>query len=217
MTRGQVTATDVAALLRARNPLLWVITREEARVERHLIEAASSAGYVSRTWDVAAGVTDIAGKAQQIGSADPGETLAAIRDRASRAIERGVWIMRDLPIWLGGPPGASVQRQLRNLARTLPSIPREGAIPAGFRSKQHSTQSISPPKKITVPSGSAAAIFGLTKLSFGQSSPHACSPPAKEVVSLRSNFCGWRRGKSPACRRNSTRKATHDQHACTRA
>ena len=38
MTRGQVIATDVAALLRARNPLLWVVTREEARVERHLIE-----------------------------------------------------------------------------------------------------------------------------------------------------------------------------------
>ena len=35
--------------------------------------------------------------------------------------------MRDLPIWLNGPPGASVLRQLRNLARMLPGAPREGS------------------------------------------------------------------------------------------
>jgi hypothetical protein len=127
MTKSQEIAADVAAQLRARNPLLWVITREEARVERYLIEAASAAGYLSRTWDVAQGVADIAGKPQRIGSNDPGETLDAIRESATRANERGLWIMRDLPIWLGGPPGASVLRQLRNLARMLPGTPREGA------------------------------------------------------------------------------------------
>jgi ATPase family protein associated with various cellular activities (AAA)/AAA+ lid domain-containing protein len=128
MTNSQAAAADVAALLRARNPLLWVTTREEARAERYLIEAASAAGYVARTWDVAQGVADIGGaRQQQIGSADPGETLTAISDRAARAVERGLWIMRDLPVWLGGPIGASVLRQLRNLARTLPGTPREGA------------------------------------------------------------------------------------------
>ena len=35
-TRSQVIAADVAALLRARNPLLWVVTREEGRVEGYL-------------------------------------------------------------------------------------------------------------------------------------------------------------------------------------
>jgi SpoVK/Ycf46/Vps4 family AAA+-type ATPase len=35
--------------------------------------------------------------------------------------------MRDLPVWLAGQPGATVLRQLRNLARMLPGIPREGA------------------------------------------------------------------------------------------
>jgi AAA+ superfamily predicted ATPase len=126
-TKSQEIAADVAALLRARNPLLWVVTREEARAERYLIEAASAAGYVSRTWDVAQGVVDIAGKPERFGSADPGETLNAIRDRANQGTERGVWIMRDLPVWIGGPLGAGVLRQLRNLARLLPSIPREGA------------------------------------------------------------------------------------------
>ena len=54
-------AADVTALLRARNPLLWVTTREEARVEGYLIEAAAAAGYVTRTWDSANGVAEISG------------------------------------------------------------------------------------------------------------------------------------------------------------
>ena len=125
--KSQEIAADVAALLRARNSVLWVISKEELRVERYLIEAAIAAGYVPRTWDVAQGVTDIAGKAQPMGGVDPGETLNAIRERVIQATERGVWIMRDLPIWLNGPPGASVLRQLRNLARMLPGAPREGS------------------------------------------------------------------------------------------
>jgi AAA+ superfamily predicted ATPase len=127
-TRSQNIAADIAALLRARNPLLWVVTREEARVERYLIEAASAAGYVPRSWDVAQGVADLAGNPiSNIGSQDPGETLDAIRDRANGNGDRGVWIMRDLPIWLQGPPGAAVMRRLRNLARALPGAPRDRA------------------------------------------------------------------------------------------
>jgi hypothetical protein len=52
-TRSQGIAADIAALLRARNPLLWIVTREEARAETYLVEAAASAGYIPRTWDVA--------------------------------------------------------------------------------------------------------------------------------------------------------------------
>lgn len=55
-TRGQEIAADIDALLRARNSLLWIVTREEARVERHLVEAAAAAGYVPRTWDVGQGI-----------------------------------------------------------------------------------------------------------------------------------------------------------------
>jgi hypothetical protein len=128
-TKSQEIASDVAAILRARNPLLWVVTREEARVERHLIEAAAAAGYVPRTWDVAQGVADLSGKPEKIGARDPGDMLDAIRDRAAREgdSERGIWIMRDLPAWLVGPPGATTMRQLRNLARSLPGTPRETA------------------------------------------------------------------------------------------
>lgn len=127
-TRGQEVAADISALLRARNPLLWVVTREEARVERYLFEAAAAAGYVPRTWDVAQGVADIAGNVVTgIGGGDPGETLTAIGERARAARERGVWIMRDLPPWLAAPIGLNTQRQLRNLARMLPGQPRDGA------------------------------------------------------------------------------------------
>jgi len=127
-TRGQIVAADVSALLRARNPLLWVVTREEARVEKLLIEAAASAGYLPRTWDVAQGFVDIAGNvvSELRDCQDPGAALNAIGDR-SKGQERGVWIMRDLPAWLEGPPGMTTMRQLRNLARSLPGAPRESA------------------------------------------------------------------------------------------
>lgn len=129
--KSQTIASDVVALLRARNPLLWIVTREEARVERFLIEAAIKAGYLPRTWDVAQGVCDITGKVESIGSADPGDTFNAIREHAkgnnTNAIKRGVWIMRDLAPWLQGPAGALTCRQVRNLARSLPGTARDTA------------------------------------------------------------------------------------------
>lgn len=128
MSRSQEAAADVAALLRARNPLLWIVTREEARVEASLFEAAASANYIARTWDVAQGVAELDGTPQPgIGSADPGDTLKVIQDRAMNGNERAVWFMRDLPVWLNGLTGASTCRMLRNLARMLPGCPREKA------------------------------------------------------------------------------------------
>lgn len=131
-SRGQKVAADVSALLRARNPLLWIVTREETRVEGFLAEAAAAAGYVPFFWDVAQGVTDLGGK--KIGQsgtlADPGDALNAIRQRAEaqgEKGERGVWVMRDLPVWLSGQPGAAPMRQLRNLAKFLPGVARQSA------------------------------------------------------------------------------------------
>jgi hypothetical protein len=126
MTAAEV-SVDISALLRSRVSLLWVVSREEARVEGFLAEAAASAGYSSRQWDCAQGVTDLTGKVvSNIGSADPGETLGAIATRARglAGTDRCVWIMRDLAPWLSGPVGMTTVRQLRNLARLLPSVPR---------------------------------------------------------------------------------------------
>ena len=125
--RSKTMAADVSALLRSRNALIWVITREEARVERYLMEAAAAANYLPRTWDVAAGVCDITGRKTQIGGTDPGDTLSAIQTAAETGKERGVWIMRDLAPWLEGPIGMTTTRALRNLARTLPGVARDNA------------------------------------------------------------------------------------------
>ena len=117
-------AADIAALLRARNPLLWVVTREEARVEGYLVEAAGAAGYITRMWDVKQGVTNPAGSAVTglNGLTDPGDIMDSIRSRADNGAERCVWILRDLPAWLQPPVGMVPIRQLRNLCRYLPGV-----------------------------------------------------------------------------------------------
>ena len=65
---GAKAAADVAALLRARNPLLWITTREEARAEAGIVQAAEAASYEPRFWDCATGVSDFAGKPQDPGA-----------------------------------------------------------------------------------------------------------------------------------------------------
>lgn len=127
MTKSQTAAADIAALLRARISPLVIVTREEARVERYLIEACGAAGYAPRTWDCAAGVRAMNGARINTGSSDPGETLDAIRSQAEGGTERIAWIMRDLHQWWGGAIGILTSRQLRNLARSLPATPRDRA------------------------------------------------------------------------------------------
>lgn len=119
---GSKTAADIAALLRARNPLLWIVTREEARVERLLMDAAQTAQYDARFWDCANGISDYAGNPKEDGerSKDPAAAISSIRDSKQRA----VWILRDFPTWLRDP---TVLRGLRSLARRLPLSPREEA------------------------------------------------------------------------------------------
>lgn len=143
-TTSEKTAADVAALLRARNPLLWIVTAEEPRAERYLIEAAKAANYLPHFWDIAQGVTEIDGSAPRpriVNTPDPGELFTFILGKANmREPEdkndigterdrrtRDVWIMRDLPPWLQGIPGAGPLRQLRNLVRFVPGTSRPAA------------------------------------------------------------------------------------------
>jgi len=132
-TKSQIMAADIAAMLRARHPLLWIASREEARVERYLLESAASAKYLLATWDVAAGPQDMRGNslAQGMGlqpeeGRDPGIFLRTLADRLKVA-ERTLWVLRDFPPWLAPPIGIATLRQLRNLARALPSVARDNA------------------------------------------------------------------------------------------
>ena len=120
LTAGAKCAADLSALLRARNPLLWCVTREEARAERIILDAAAAANYAPVLWDCANGLTAIDGAPLDAGVTDPAAALAAIRDSARRQ----VWILRDLPPWLRDP---TVTRALRSLCRTLPQAPRDNA------------------------------------------------------------------------------------------
>jgi hypothetical protein len=122
MSAGSKAAADVATLLRSRSALLWVVSREEARVERLLVEAAQSAQYDLRFWDCATGVSGFDGLAVGPGASatDPIAALTAVRE--SR--ERSVWVFRDLPAWLRDP---TVLRAVRSLANSLGRAPRDEA------------------------------------------------------------------------------------------
>lgn len=121
-TLGSKTAADISALLRARNPILWIVTREEARAERFCFQAAELAGYAYNGWDCASGISDYNGKPQNGGKdvTDPLAVLNAIRDSEARA----VWVLRDLAPWFRDNV---VLRALRTLARRLPLSPRDNA------------------------------------------------------------------------------------------
>ena len=122
LTRGSQAAADVASLLRARNPLLWIVSREEARVERLLLESGQAAKYEPVFWDCATGLSRFDGSPVGQGTSltDPAQVLAAIRDSKARQ----VWVLRDLPAFLKDP---FVLRALRSLARSLPLAPRDEA------------------------------------------------------------------------------------------
>ncbi len=136
-TRSQREAENVRTLLKARNCFLWVITNEEARVEAHLAQAAAAAGFLPRFWDVASGVTDMAGNRVRISDPlgsegkDPGAILAYIESQGrggDSGGQRGLWVLRDFPAWLAGPPMATTLRQARNLARYLPGAAMPQAV-----------------------------------------------------------------------------------------
>jgi hypothetical protein len=126
-TKASKVGADLAALLRARNALIWIVTREEARAERVIFEACGAAGYIPRTWDCAQGVCRMDGTpTPEVGGRDVMDTLIGIQTSAGArtAQERGAWILRDLPVWLRDP---GTLRRLRHLARYLPTVPRESA------------------------------------------------------------------------------------------
>lgn len=114
-TRGAAAAADVGALLRARNALLWVVTREEVRAESAIAAAAGAAGYKVKCWDCATGISDGAGTVVDANTKDPSAMLRRIGD----STQREVWILRDLHPWLRDP---MVLRQVRSLARSLPNV-----------------------------------------------------------------------------------------------
>ncbi len=116
-TRSQKVNDDINALFRARNSLLWVVTREEVRVERAILEAAGAAGYQTAFWDCATGLDN--GTKVEPQYSDPNAVLNYIRQNRSRTI----FVLRDLHRWLD----PVILRGVRSLARSLQAAPRAEA------------------------------------------------------------------------------------------
>jgi hypothetical protein len=115
LSRGEKVNRDVTALLKARHTLLLVVTREEARGEAALVEAAGDGKYDVCLWDCADGLSSSDGRQLRTDLTDPVSVLQYIGDTKKRM----VYILRDLHKWYD----PVVLRKLRNLARSLQSSP----------------------------------------------------------------------------------------------
>jgi SpoVK/Ycf46/Vps4 family AAA+-type ATPase len=117
--RSQLMNADITALLKARNTLLWITSREEVRVERAVISAAGAAKYETFFWDCVSGITDSTRKTIDSKLSDPIAALGYIRDKG----KRGVYVLRDLNRF----QDPYVLRSIRNLARDFQGAKSEDA------------------------------------------------------------------------------------------
>jgi len=102
---------ELASLLKARCTLLWMVTPEEGRAERTLLDAAATARYGLYLWDCAGGLQDAKGSVLDPACANP----TAMLRRIGETQERAIYVLRDLHRWLD----PVVLRTLRSLARRL--------------------------------------------------------------------------------------------------
>ncbi len=124
-TRSTKTRTDISALLRARNTLLWVTTREEHRAENVLTDAAADASCKIAFWDVATGLSFPPGAGYGTPDRaldDPSAALAWLdaRPTGEKNGERWVLVLRDLHQLLS----PVVSRALRSFSRSWQNRPR---------------------------------------------------------------------------------------------
>jgi SpoVK/Ycf46/Vps4 family AAA+-type ATPase len=109
---------DIEHLMRARYPLIYILSSEEKRVEKSIADVLQSRErekhYKTRiyTWSVTEGVR--LGKEPQGDSKDPLKALRFVVE--AKADERAVFILRDLHAYLKNP---EVVRLLRDIGRKL--------------------------------------------------------------------------------------------------
>ena len=126
-TRGQKVTEDIAALLKSRHTLLWVVSDERTRVGDALFEAAAAVKMPTVFWDCAAGFTSIDRKPID---ANMTNAEAALRDIAAKT-ERRVYVMRNLGRWLGDPVVAQLLCNLAVDLQTSPAVEARTIIVLG--------------------------------------------------------------------------------------
>lgn len=133
-TKSESVDQDISVLLAARNSLLWIVSQEETRVEKTLIDIAQLRRMAFRWWDCATGISEFGsdGKVRVVQAppqsypgqpdqgADPDLALKFIRENKNRA----VYVLRDFHKWIANP---ITLRRLRNVATEIQSCPNSEA------------------------------------------------------------------------------------------
>ena len=106
---------ELDVLIRARYPLIYLVTWEEQRVDAILTTLAESHGKALYTWSVTQGLCRMTdGRAANEGPTDPAKALAAVE----KLVEPALVVFKDFHPYLSD---ATVIRRLRDLARSLKS------------------------------------------------------------------------------------------------
>jgi len=107
---------ELETLVRARYPLVYLVSWEEQRIDAHLDELAKEHGKAFLSWSVTRGLRHLGGARAPVpeGSRDPGEALAAI----GKLSEPSLVVLKDFHPFLSDP---AVVRSLRELAQSLKS------------------------------------------------------------------------------------------------
>jgi ATP-dependent 26S proteasome regulatory subunit len=108
---------DLDTLIRARYPLLYLVTWEEARLDSILADLAAAHGKVYMTWSITKGLRRIGGPRGASGGEapkDPIEALAAVEKLSDPSLV----VLKDFHPFLSDP---TVIRAMRELAQSLKS------------------------------------------------------------------------------------------------
>jgi AAA+ superfamily predicted ATPase len=105
---------ELDTLVRARYPLVWLVTWEEQRLEAILTELAESHGKAFFTWSVGKGFRKVRGAWTPEGAAQPLEAIAAVEKLG----EPSLVVLKDFHPYLQDP---MVVRALRDLGQQLKS------------------------------------------------------------------------------------------------
>jgi SpoVK/Ycf46/Vps4 family AAA+-type ATPase len=134
---------ELSALIRARAGVVWLVSNEEVRVERACQEVGVSLGMTVYAWRFSTGISKLGvggeepaqiptrspqseGGQQRVVAVqgaqcfDPVRALEVIRDSS----ERSMFLLEDITFAMKNP---AVRRRLRDLIRSLPSLPPDRA------------------------------------------------------------------------------------------
>lgn len=119
---GQITSgRESEDLIKARYPILYVVSSEEQRVEEALTEMALRREMKLAAWSITKGFVKLAGTLKGGDAKDPIKAL----DFIAASEGKGVFVLRDFHAFVGDP---TVVRKLRDLAHDLKKKPDTTAV-----------------------------------------------------------------------------------------